>query len=123
MKTLTGFIFALMILNFSMADAFADDMWSETPDLNNLETPSFVEQGRLVNSSNKIDMWAETPDLNSNSDTVVVHREKIVVNSGPANPEMYAETPNLNKVPPDKFTLQSTDDAMIAGQEKDEIMQ
>ncbi len=33
MKTLTIFIIALTVLNFGAVTAFADDMWSETPEI------------------------------------------------------------------------------------------
>jgi hypothetical protein len=122
MKTLTFFIIALAALNFSSVAAFADDMWSETPDLNNLTTPSFItEPARLSNQPPKFDMWAETPDLHKNNDTLDFHHEKAVVKSGLADPEMYAETPNLNKVSAAESTLLSPDDAMVAEQLKDEL--
>ena len=69
MKTLTSLIIALTILNFNMAVAFADDMWSETPDLENLKPPSFIsEPARLSNQPPEVDMWAETPTLDSKND-------------------------------------------------------
>ena len=117
MKTLTIFIIALTALNFGTVAAFADDMWSETPDLENLKAPSFIsEPSRLSNKPLKVDMWAETPTLDSKNDTVDFHNEKVFVKSGPANPELYAETPDLNKVSPVKSNLLSPDDVMVAEQ-------
>jgi hypothetical protein len=121
MKTLIGFIIALIILNVNTAGAFANDMWSETPDLNNLTTPAFVEPGRLVNKPPKVDMWAETPDLNGNNDAVDFHHEKAVVKYGLADPEMYAEAPNLNKVSPGKSNLPAPEYAVTAEQNKSEM--
>jgi hypothetical protein len=103
MKTLTVFLIVLTALNFGTVVAFADDMWSETPDLENLKPPSFTsEPARLSNRPPEVDMWAETPTLNSNNDTIDFHDEKVVIESGLADPELYAETPDLNKVSPVK---------------------
>jgi len=119
MKTLTIFIIALTALNFGTVAAFADDMWSETPDLENLKAPSFIsEPSRLSNKPLKVDMWTETPTLDSNNDTVDFHNEKVFVKSGPASPELYAETPDLKKVLPAKQDRRSPDDIMIAEQKK-----
>jgi hypothetical protein len=122
MKTLTIFIIALTALNFGAVVAFADDMWSETPDLENLKPPSFIrEPARLANQPPKVDMWVETPTLDSNNDTVDFHYEKVVVKSGLADPELYAETPDLDKVSPAKLDLLSPDDVMVAEQSKNEM--
>jgi hypothetical protein len=122
MKTLTIFIIALTALNFGAVVALADDMWSETPDLENLKPPSFInEPARPSNQPPKVDMWAETPTLDSNNDTIDFHYEKVVVKSGLADPELYAETPDLNKVSPAKSDLLSPDDVMVAEQSKNEM--
>jgi hypothetical protein len=70
MKALTIFLIALTVLNFGTVSVFADDMWSETPDVENLKAPSFIsEPSRLSNKPLMIDMWAETPTLDSDNDT------------------------------------------------------
>lgn len=115
MNTLTIFIIAFITLSFGTAAGFANDMWSETPDLNNLTTPSFIEAARLSNRPPKADMWAETPDLDNN-DSVDFHSGKTVFISGPVDPELYKETPNLNNVSPGKSTLLPPDEVMVAGQ-------
>jgi hypothetical protein len=69
MKTLTIFIIALTVLNFGAVAAFADDMWSETPDLENLKAPSFTtEPSRMSNKAPTVDMWAETPTLDNKNE-------------------------------------------------------
>jgi hypothetical protein len=119
MKTLTIFITALTVLNFGAVASFADDMWSETPDLENLKAPSFIsEPSRLSNKPPTVDMWAETPTLDSNNATVDFYNEKVGVKSGLANPELYAETPDLNKVSPAKMNRRPPDDVMVAEQNK-----
>ena len=116
MKTLTIFIIALTVLNFGAVTAFADDMWSEPPDLENLKAPSFIsEPSRLSNKTPMVDMWAETPALDSN-DTVDFYNGKVVVKSGPAHPELYAETPDLNKVSLAKMNRRPPVDVTIAEQ-------
>jgi len=117
MKTLTILIIPLTALNFGAVAAFADDMWSETPDLENLKTLLFTsEPSRLSNKPPTVDMWAETPTLDNNNDTSDFHYEKMVVKSGLAHLELYAETPDLNKVSPAEKNFQSPDDVMMAEQ-------
>jgi hypothetical protein len=119
MKTLTIFIIALTALNFGAVAAFADDMWSETPDLENLKAPSFTsEPSRLSNKPPTVDMWAETPTLENNDDTVNFHYEKVVVKSGLAHPELYAETPDLKKMSPTENDRRSPDEVTVAEQKK-----
>jgi hypothetical protein len=65
-----------------------------------------------------IDMWAETPTLDSDNDTVDFHNGKVIVKSGPANPELYTETPDLKKVLPAKQDRRLPDDIMTAEQKK-----
>ena len=99
MKILTIFIIALAVLSFGSVVTFAEDLWSETPGLKNLKTPSFVnEPSRLSNKPPMVDMWAETPAWNSDNDTIDFYNGKVVVKSGLANPELYVETPDLKKV-------------------------
>lgn len=78
--------------------ALADDMWSETPGLNNLTNPSAaVEPNTLSNKKSTVDMWAETPDLNNTNEEFEFESEETVVKAGIAHSELYAETPDLNR--------------------------
>ena len=44
MKILTIFIIALAVLSFGSVVTFAEDLWSETPGLKNLKTPSVCQR-------------------------------------------------------------------------------
>ena len=114
MKTLKIFMIGLVVLNFGMAAAIADDMWSETPGLFNLTQTSSIEPARLSNDPPAVDMWAETPALNNNNASVEFQHENTIAKSGPADSELYAETPDLRKVSPAESGLLSPDDVMVA---------
>ena len=122
MKILMIFITALMILSFGSVAAFAEDLWSETPGLENLKTPSFInEPSRLSNKPPAVDMWAETPALKSDTDTIDFYNGKVVVKSGLANPELYVETPDLETVTSANKNRRSPDHVIVAEQNKKEI--
>ena len=115
MKAFTIFIIALTVMIFSFNSASADDMWSETPDLLNFKSAPFVsEPSRLSYKLPAVDMWAETPDLNSNSNSNDFFRGNVGVTSGLADPELYAETPDLRKVAPAETNRRTSDDIMVA---------
>ncbi len=119
MKTLMIFMITLTGLIFGAVLASANDLWSETPDLENLKVPSFIgESSRLSNKPQTVDMWAETPTLDSSNSSVGVSNEKVVVKSGLANPELYAETPDSAKELPSRMHRRLPDDVMIADQNR-----
>ena len=103
---------------FAAGTAVADDMWSETPDLNNLTKPSVtIEPNKLSNKKPAVDMWTETPNLNNTNEEHDFEFVETVVKTGIAHSEFYAETPDLNKVTPSKKGSQPTNDSMIAKKE------
>ena len=56
----------IITLIFAAGSALADDMWSETPDLNNPTNPSVtIDPNQLSNKKPSVDMWTETPNLNN----------------------------------------------------------
>ena len=115
MKTLTIFIIVLTVLNIGAHTAFADDMWSETPDPENFNSLPFTsEKSRLSNKPPTLDLWVETPALDSDRDTVGFYNEKVNVKSGLTNPESYLETPDFKKVSPAKVNRRPPDDVMVA---------
>jgi hypothetical protein len=122
MKTLKIFIIALTVLNFGALAAFGGDMWSETPGLENPKPRSFNgEPARLSNDPPTVDMWAETPALNNKNASVDFNHENAIIKSGLADSELYAETPDLDKVSPAESDLLSPVDVMVAEQENNEM--
>jgi hypothetical protein len=118
MKTYLTMGIAIITLIFATGTAVADDMWSETPDLNSIAKPSVtIEPNKLLNKKSAVDIWAETPDLNDTNEEYSFKFLETVVKTGIAHSEFYAETPDLNKVTPSKNGSQPTNDSMIAKKE------
>lgn len=95
-------VISIMTITLSLAVslASADDMWSETPDLDQLSatSPAFVEPATISNRIPTIDLWAETPDFSETGKPLDFQPEKVVILKQIAAPELYAETPDLNSI-------------------------
>jgi len=80
--------------------AWADDMWSETPDLAHLSSTQtdFVEPATISNRMPVVDMWAETPDSFGPGEALDFQLEKVVLFKQMADPELYSETPDLDLI-------------------------
>ena len=80
--------------------ASADDMWSETPDLDQLSSykPDFVEPATISDRKPTVDMWAETPDFLATGEAFDFLTDKVVIIKGFAASELYSETPDLGAI-------------------------
>ena len=107
--------FTVMVFTFTPFNAFAADMWQETPNLNDdSELPSaMIKPVVFINSRPLVDQWAETPELKAETDNFefIPDDEGRFVST--LIPEMYAETPAVDVI----FTIRqrvSVEDTLLA---------
>lgn len=97
-KKIIAIIFFIVLVTTPFT-AFAADMWAETPDLNDdSEISSLAKESATFKSkAPAINLWTETPDLLAETENhgVAIDTESRIVSN--FNPEMYAETPDLNR--------------------------
>jgi hypothetical protein len=111
-------IITLMVILWVPLAASAADMWAETPDLNgDAGSSSFTaEHHALKYEPPSVDMWAESPNLDAGKKDHGVRIEGVYRFTNYFNPEMYAETPGLNDIPPGSPS--DTMDSILLAKEK-----